>query len=50
MSPPVQAMNSNTECRAHARHAEDDLRVAMRAESGRHLRIDAGDVFVRGQH
>lgn len=39
-----------TEGRAHARHAQDDLRVTMLAEAGRDLRVDAGDLFVQGQH
>jgi hypothetical protein len=47
---PAGAGNElRAECWAHARHAQDDLRVAMLAKSGRDLRIDVGDLIVQGQ-
>lgn len=38
------------EGQARARHAEDDLCVAMLTETGRDLCVDAGDLLVQGQH
>jgi hypothetical protein len=45
---PAGAGNElRAECGAHARHAQNDLGVAVLAESGRDLRIDVGDLIVQ---